>query len=334
MTHNEFEVILDALCEQLTQEARREVFDTAKVFEDRVRTVVKQLLSDPSFTVDFSPPTQAFPDIAIGEFGIEVKFSLTDTWRSVANSVLESNRIASVKTVYIVFGKMGGVPEVQWGEYEKCVMHVRTSHVPRFEVELFPEKSLFDQLGIAYDQFRQLPMADKMTHIRSYARKRLKQGERLWWMDDEASHSEHSVPIAARLYTELPHEEKLRLRAEAVLLCPQIVKPSGAKNKYDDVALYLLTYHGVLAHQTRDLFSAGSVGNSKNDDQGGNYIERALILLEPHMLEAAKRMDVQLFEEYWEYPAKPDERIAMWLEKADELAKGWIPSRCLFLNQQ
>jgi len=27
---------------------------------------------------------------------------------------------------------------------------------------------------------------------------------------------------------------------------------------YDDVVLFLLTYHGVLAHQTRDMFSAGS----------------------------------------------------------------------------
>lgn len=333
MQQEEFETLLDATCEQLTQEALIKPFASSKAFETRVREIVEKQLNDQSITIDFDPHPQAFPDIAVGEYGIEVKFSLSDTWRSVANSVLERNRIDSIKTIYIVFGKMGGVPAVKWGEYEKCVMHVRTSHVPRFEVELFPEKSLFDHLGIKYDEFRQLPMAEKMTHIRGYARQRLKQGERLWWMGDDSANSDYSLPIAARLYTELPEDEKLRLRAEAVLLCPQIVKPSGAKNKYDDVALYLLTYHGVLAHQTRDLFSAGSVGNPKNDDKGGLYIERALILLEPHMVEAAKRMDTKLFEEYWEYAAKPEERIPMWLEKADSFAKGWTPSKSLFLRK-
>ncbi len=331
MQQKQFESLLDAVCTQLTRESLTHVFDSAKAFETRVREVMQTNLPDPSVTIDFDPHSQAFPDIAVGEYGIEVKFSLSDTWRSVANSVLERNRIESIKTIYIVFGKMGGVPEVKWGEYEKSVIHVRTSHVPRFEVELNSKKSLFQQMGISYDDFRQLPMVEKMTHIRSYARSRLEKGQRLWWMGDEASHSEHSVPIAARLYTELPLAEKLRLRAEAVLLCPQVVKPGGAKNKYDDVALYLLTYHGVLAHQTRDLFSAGSVSNPTNDKKGGRYVPRALSLLEPHMLEAAKHMDTQLFQEYWEYPAKPEERITMWLTKADAFAKGWIPSKSLFM---
>lgn len=51
---------------------------------------------------------QAFPDIAMGEYGVEVKFTLNDTWRSIANSVLETQRIDEVKHIYVVFGKMGG----------------------------------------------------------------------------------------------------------------------------------------------------------------------------------------------------------------------------------
>lgn len=330
MSQDEFETLLNALCQQLTQESHSRGFDTAKAFETRVREVVKQHLTDQSIVIDFDPHPQAFPDIAVGEFGIEVKFSLSDTWRSVANSVLERNRIDSIKTIYIVFGKMGGVPEVQWGEYEKCVMHVRTSHVPRFEVELFPEKSLFEQLGISYEEFRKLSMQEKMTHIRGYARGRLKKGERLWWLDDGSANTDYSLPIAARLYTELPEEEKLRLRAEAVLLCPQVVKPSRSKNKYDDVALYLLTYHGVLAHQTRDLFTAGSVSNPGNDDAGGLYIERALKLLEPFMLDAAFKMDSALFVEYWGKDVQPAQRIQHWLSLADTHATEWIPSQSLF----
>lgn len=149
MTQEEFEKTLDNVCEQLTIEARTDIFKTSAAFENRVREVLDEMLDDPSVEIDFKPHPQAFPDIAVGDFGVEVKFTLNDTWRSVANSVLETNRIDSVKRVYLVFGKMGGVPEVRWGDYEQSVIHVRTSHVPRFEVELFANRSLFDLMGIS-----------------------------------------------------------------------------------------------------------------------------------------------------------------------------------------
>lgn len=336
MTKSEFEDILDRCCEQLTAEARTNGFRTSSQFENRVREVLHDLTADDnSFEIDFNPPAQAFPDIAMGEYGVEVKFTLNDIWRSIANSVLETQRVDEVKHIYIVFGKMGGLPEVRWGEYEESVIHVRTSHVPRFEVELPVDKetakeSLFKQMGIAYDDFRKLDMQDKMRYIRAYARKIHPDG-RLWWVEDKGT-DEHTTPIQARLYTNLSTEEKTRLRAEAALLCPSIVKSGRTRNKYDDMVLYLLTYHGVLCHQARDLFSAGSVANPKNDDAGGIYIERALKLIEKDMREAAARMDDALFVEYWGESVAPENRIKRWLEKADELAQDWIPSKSLFVD--
>ena len=332
MTQEEFEKTLDNVCEQLTIEARTDIFKTSAAFENRVREVLDEMLDDPSVEIDFKPHPQAFPDIAVGDFGVEVKFTLNDTWRSVANSVLETNRIDSVKRVYLVFGKMGGVPEVRWGDYEQSVIHVRTSHVPRFEVELFANRSLFDLMGISYDEFRALPMEEKMYHIRAYARARLQKGERLWWLEDTPD-AEHALPIQARLYTSLSTEEKLRLRAEAALLCPSIVKSGRSRNKYDDVVLYLLTYHGVICHQARDLFSAGSVANPSNDDEGGIYIERALKLVENEMRRAALEMDDALFVEYWGESIPPEQRISRWLAKADSIASDWVPSESLFLPE-
>ncbi len=336
MTKNEFEATLNKCCEQLTLEARKAPFKTSSQFENRVREVLYELTKDDiSFDIDFNPHPQAFPDIAMGEYGVEVKFTLNDTWRSIANSIEETQRIESVKHVYIVFGKMGGFPEVRWGDYEQSVIHVRTSHVPRFEVELPSEKaqvkeSLFKQMGIRYDDFRKLDMKAKMRYIRAYARKIHPDG-RLWWIEDKDS-DEHTVPIEARLYTNLRKEEKDRLRAEAALLCPQIVESGRSRHKYDDMVLYLLTYHGVICHQARDLFSAGSVANPKNDDEGGVYIARALKLIEGEMREAAKRMDDALFVEYWGESVSPQDRIKKWLEKADKLAKDWKPSDILFVD--
>ena len=336
MTKSEFEDILDRCCSQLTKEVSETRFRTSTQFESRVREVLDKLTSsDITFKIDYNPHPQAFPDIAMGEYGVEVKFTLQDTWRCIANSVLETQRIDEVKHIYIVYGKMGGVPEVRWGEWEESVIHVRTSHVPRFEIEIpnrtHSRDSLFQQMGIKYDDFRKLQMQEKMKYIRAYARKIHPDG-RLWWVEDKDTGEQHTTPVEARLYTNLTTEEKTRLRAEAALLCPSIVKSGRSRNKYDDMVLYLLTYHGVLCHQARDLFSAGSVANPKNDDNEGLYIERALKLIESEMIEAAKRMDDALFVEYWGESVPPTERIRKWLEKADEMATDWIPSKRLFLD--
>lgn len=330
MSPSEFESHLNSIAKELRTEALAQPFKTSKQFENRVREVAEMVLGKGS--IDFDPAAQAFPDIAVGEFGIEVKFTENDTWRSVANSVLETNRVTEVKKVYLLFGKMGGSADVRWGEYEKCVMHVRTSHVPRFEVEIGAENSLFDLMGISYDDFRVSEMHEKMRFIRQYARSRLKPGERLWWLED-AEGEEHSLPIQARLYTKLSSAEKTRLRAEAVLLCPQIVASGRSKSKYDDVVLYLLTYHGVLCHQARDLFSAGSVAIPDNDERGGKYIARALKLIEREIQDAAMRMETPLFEEYWGSAVQPEQRIEEWLRRADSFANDWKPSETLFLDR-
>lgn len=333
MKRIDFERLLDRCCQLLTDEARSAGFVSSARFENRVREVLDGLILDSDIHIDYNPHPQAFPDIAIGEYGVEVKFTKQDTWRCIANSVLETQRIEGVKHIYIVFGKMGGVPEVRWGEWEESVIHVRTSHVPRFEVEIASNgnsqrQSLFRQMGIRYDDFRKLRLQEKMKYVREYARKIHPDG-RLWWIEDSAE-GLHTTPLQARLYTNLPHDEKTRLRAEAALLCPSIVKSGRTRNKYDDMVLYLLTYHGVLCHQARDLFSAGSVANPSNDDNGGIYIMRALKLIEKEMRDAAMRMDDALFVEYWGESVPPQKRIARWLEKADKLAKGWKPSESLF----
>jgi len=333
MTKEQFENLLDLVAAQLTEESRQVLFATSKAFENRVREVLEQLGGEYEVAVDYNPHPYIFPDIAVGEFGVEVKFTAKDTWRSVANSVFETFRNQEVIYVYVIFGKMGGVPEVKWARYDDCVIHVRTSHVPRFELEIDAKSSLFDLMKISYADFSALPVEKKMHYIREYAKNRLKRGERLWWLEEKAE-PEHSLPIQVRLYMDLPNEEKRRLRAEATLLCPQIVASAGVKNKYNDVALYLLTYHGVLASNTRDLFSAGSVALAKNETRGGIYIQRALAEIEGEMLAASLRMEDALFVEYWGESVPPAERIGKWLERADKFAKDWIPSQVLFLSRQ
>lgn len=332
MTKKEFEDILEVACKNLTSESKRHAFEKSSDLELRVRREFELLLKRFDVKVDFDPHPYLFPDIVLGEFGVEVKFTTNNTWRSVANSVFESTRSKSVKHIYLLFGKMGGEPEVAWGRYEDCVIHVRTSHVPRFEVEINPKRSLFSTMEVSYEQFISLPISDKMVHIRKYARSRLKEGERLWWLEDPVN-TKHSLPMQVKLYMGLPQDEKRQLRGEAALLCPQIVRPSRSKGKYNDATIYLLTYHGVLCPQARDLFSAGSVALRSSSERGGNYIQRALKDIESEMRVAASQLEDALFVEYWGKSVAPAKRISEWLKMADKLAVNWKPSSTLFKNK-
>lgn len=332
LTKQSFETLLAELCNRLTLECRSGTrFEKSIQFENRVRSLVSELLKEYQVAVDFSPHPYLFPDIVLGSFGIEVKFTTGDTWRSVANSVFESTRSGAVEDIYVVFGKMGGEPTVDWDKYDNCVIHVRTSHVPRFELQIRPKESLFEKLGVSYKEFCGLSIHERMEHIRKYARGRLKEGERLWWLEDRQDEG-HSLPLNVRLYITLDQPEKRKLRAEAALLCPQIVKPSRAKHKYDDATIFLLTYHGVLCSQARDLFSAGSVAMRGNSTRGGNYVLRALLDIQTEMEFAAATMEDALFIEYWGKSVPPIERIREWLKLADGHAIGWKPSSELFLK--
>jgi len=322
-----FEAFLDTLVAQLQMEAQKERFTTASDFESRLRELINERGGFEGTTVTLKPHPHAFPDISIDAFGIEVKHTQKDTWRSVANSILESSRDTNVEKIYVIFGKMGGEPEVKWQLYDDAIIHVRTSHVPRFELEIGSERSLFSEMGVTYESFKDLSIEDKMVYIRAYAKGRLKEGQRLWWLGDP----EASLDPDIKIYTDLSQDEKRKLRAEASVLCPQICGSSRKKNKYYDVSTYLLLAHGVLAPQTRDLFTAGSVG-AKKGERGGSYLERALRDIETEMRVAFSSLDKSLFEEYWGYIPQDDEKISEWLKLADEYATNWIPSKSLFIN--
>lgn len=329
----DFELLLAECAAVLTAEARSCIFVSSAEFEDRVRRLLTELSPSLGLHSNLTVVAGAFPDIALGHFGIEVKFTAGDSWRSVANSVLESTRSPEVTDIYLMYGKMGGAPEVRWARYEDSVIHVRTSHVPRFEVEIGATASLFEKFGVSYDEFSHLDIEHKMQYIRSYARGRLKDGEKLWWLES-VSPVDQSLPLEVRLYMDLPSEEKRRLRAEGAILFPEIVQGSRVRNKYNDVAWYFLLVHGVFTPQTRDLYSAGSVAHRTNSSRGGIYIERALKDIEPEMISAADYLDEALFEEYWGKRVPRDRIIPEWLGMADSFAVDWVPSKSLFLPKE
>ncbi|WP_386683067.1 hypothetical protein [Loktanella sp. R86503] len=333
MTAAEFEAILEIVAERLNRDVTTDnSMHKPAIFEAQVRHRISERLVELGLDPARDEQVQAFPDIVIGNFGVEVKATESDSWRCIANSVSEGKRSAAVDNIYIMYGKMGGTPQVMFADYGNSIIHVRTSHVPRFEIEIGSERSLFDQIGTTYEDFRKLDMHDKMTHIREYARGRLNEGERLWWLEDKPEDEQtHTLSMEIRLYMDLPQDEKRAIRAEAVLLCPQVCGGGRQRRKYTDPVSYMMSYRGVLCPQARDLFSAGSVAGPA---RGGHYVERSIMAIQDEMREAAAYLEPALFVEYWGSDVPQDQRIIEWLKRADGYAVDFTPSQNLFLTEQ
>lgn len=78
-----FELLLDIAAERLTEEAQAARFISSKSFENRVREISQELGKEIGVAVEQDTHPYAFPDISLGNFGIEVKFTTNDTWRCV-----------------------------------------------------------------------------------------------------------------------------------------------------------------------------------------------------------------------------------------------------------
>lgn len=328
MKRSDFERILIKAVGYLTDNIQSDdTYHGPEPFEKGVLAMLKIAAKDSGFKVSPTFHPHAFPDIRVNGFGVEVKYTKQDSWLAVGNSIFEGMRDQSVGHIYVVIGKTGGTPEVRWGRYEDSITHVRVSNSPRFVVELSGNRSsLFSHMDITYGEFAKLGDEAKMQHVREYSRSRLKAGERLWWLEKS-----HTIPVAVSVYRTLTDDKKRQLRAEASLLCPEIVRSGRSRGKYDNAGLYLITEHGVFAPQLRDLFSAGSVG-ARAGKRGHKYIVDALRDIEKEMRDAALYLDDRLFAEHWEFSCPPENRIREWLRLADDYATDWTPSEELFTD--
>lgn len=130
----------------------------------------------------------AFPDIiANNYFGVEVKLTVKDQWVSTGNSVLESTRISNVERIYIMFAKLGGNAGIKYRLYQECLPEISVTHSPRYKInmELSAGETIFDKLGVDYDDFRK--ETNPISRIKEYYRSKLQEGEEMWWIDKEES---------------------------------------------------------------------------------------------------------------------------------------------------
>ena len=98
-----------------------------------------------------------FPDIVVKKYyGVEVKTTRQDFWKSIGNSVLESTRVESVGRIYLFFAKLTDPISFKYRLYQECLYDIAVTHSPRYliDMDLKLGESIFDKIGVSYDELR------------------------------------------------------------------------------------------------------------------------------------------------------------------------------------
>ncbi|MEX1002657.1 MAG: hypothetical protein WDZ35_11125, partial [Crocinitomicaceae bacterium] len=218
--------------------------------------------------------------------------------------------------------KLGGQADVRYRLYQECLPEISVTHSPRYKINMnLPVgNSIFDKMGVDYDTLRK--SEDTVQQIKLYYRNQLKEGEGLWWIDEE---SEAPSPVIKQ-YKTLDPEDKERFKVDCMILFPELFKNRA---NYERAAAYLITEFGAVSASLRDEFSAGGqqevivVGEKKR-------VPRILSQLHdyaPKIVRRIDEIDEELLKFYWKVNAIEENRIEQWKELIDRDASGGLGAK-------
>ena len=196
----------------------------------------------------------AFPDIVAETFyGVEVKSTQSNHWKSTGSSIIETTRNKNVESIYMLFGKLGGKPEFRCRPYEDCLYDITVTHSPRYLIDMNTEKdnTIFAKMHTTYNELR--TSKDSIAQVRRYYRDLIKTENKNvmpWWLDEIDDKSNNLI---IRHITSIDIEEKQKIIAQMYLLFPSRMIESN----YIEPAMWLVAYHKIVCHNMRDYFSAG-----------------------------------------------------------------------------
>jgi len=196
---------------------------------------------------------QSFPDIVVKKFyGVEVKTTIKNHWKTTGNSVLESSRLKDVERIFMLFGKLAAPIEFRYRPYEECLSEVVVTHSPRYliDMNLRKHETIFDKIEMPYDVLRKKD--NPIREITNYYKKGLKKGDELWWLDQSEPSSSNMV---IRIWSNLTPFEQTTIVAKAFAFFPELL--SNENDKFSRLAIWLVTKQGIVCPNLRDPFTAG-----------------------------------------------------------------------------
>ncbi|MBU1007176.1 MAG: hypothetical protein KKH08_06285 [Candidatus Omnitrophica bacterium] len=222
-------------------------------FEAMLFQVIQEICAELKIRDVMRTGKQTFPDIIIWPYGIEAKSTISDSWISTGNSIVETTRVKDLEEIYIYFLKQGNKnqSDIRFRSYEECLSDIVVTHSPRYKIDmgLSPDDNIFKKMGTDYKTFSQ---SDSIKIAKDYYRGILKEGEELWWIDQQ---DDVGMAPIIKNFGDLEKETQEQFKAEAMVFFPEVF--SNSNRKYIKAALHLLRKYQATCSSLRDLFTSG-----------------------------------------------------------------------------
>jgi hypothetical protein len=266
---------------------------------------------------------QRFPDIVVAQFyGVEVKSSHNNQWITLGGSVNESTRVEGVERVWVTFAKL--VPPVAFVSrpYEECLSEVVVTHYPRYKINMTLENgdTIFDKMGTTYDELNALE--SPVRKIVDFYKSQLNEGESLWWIDTgSSSDSElaNGSSIKVAQWKSLPSENQKEIICKGFVYFPKLL--SNLPDKYEEFALWLVSYYGVVSSSLRDIFSAGGtvkITLGCKSYEGTPQIYKKIQDYKIEIMQYILAAYESELKEYWRVDKIAENRIEQWISLASQ----------------
>lgn len=315
---SEFDSLLKSTIVELNSHAEKSSKKVSMLLGRNLEPFVKDILTNMAVGTVFENSIeliggQKFPDIVAKKYyGIEVKTTTQNHWKTTGNSVLEGTRVDNVERIFLLFAKLANPIEFRCRPYEEVLSEVVVTHSPRYLIDMNLEQgqTIFDKIKTPYDLLRK--NKNPISPIINYYKSKLKPGEELWWVDSENNSKPSSIVI--KLWKNLTILERQELRIRAMVYFPELF--GNRNDKFARLAVWLVTREAVVCPNVRDFFTAGGKDSFVVGDKIYNNVPRIFLNLFANAKNIAEVvLETSAFElsEYWESKTSDRKKQEDWI---------------------
>lgn len=314
--NQEFKNLIDSTVIELNNSAYNVGKDFSELNGNKLEPYIKDLMSDLAMGTNFEGSIeliggQKFPDIIARRFfGIEVKTTTQNHWKTTGNSVFEGTRVDGVERIYMLFAKLASPTEFRWRPYEECLSEIVVTHSPRYLIDMNLEvgKTIFDKIKTPYDILRK--QENPIKPIVDYYKTKLKPGEDLWWIEQEKS---EPSGLIIKIWKNLSAREKEEIIVKGMIYFPELF--SNRLDKFGKLSIWMVTREGVVCPNIRDLFTAGGKGEIIIGTNKYNNVPKIFLNLNYKADKIKKEIEkISAFElsEYWGHNVNESNKLIIW----------------------
>lgn len=333
----EFNILLDSTLTELNVHAVKFPKLVSTLGGNKLEPYVRDVMTDLAIGTVFENSIeliggQKFPDIIAKKYyGIEVKTTTQNHWKTTGNSVLESTRVDDVERIFMLFAKLASPIEFRCRPYEECLSEVVVTHSPRYLIDMNLDigKTIFDKIKTPYDVLRK--KENPLRHVVEYYKSKLKPGEELWWIDQENSKPTNFV---IKIWNNLSVKEKQELKNKSMVYFPELF--SNNNDKFGRLAIWFVTREGVVCPNVRDIFTAGGRGEILVGQKVYENIPRIFLTLFEKLdftIETLVQTSAIELSEYWGMKTTENKKISDWIELVSQHSKKITDAKHLNIKQ-